>query len=67
MLVGPAKEVSAGAGDHQCCRVLAAVRESQIGRRVAQCFRNAWPRMGREDAPDREDPRYRDPLMSGVP
>ncbi len=29
--VGAAKEVSAGAADHQCCRILTAVRQSQIG------------------------------------
>ncbi len=32
MLVGAAKEVSAGAADHQCCRILTAVRQSRIGR-----------------------------------
>jgi len=32
MLVGAPKEVSAGAADHQCCRILTAVRQSQIGR-----------------------------------
>jgi hypothetical protein len=32
MLVGAAKEVSAGASDHECCRILTAVRQSRIGR-----------------------------------
>jgi hypothetical protein len=34
MLVrGAAKEVSAGAADHRCCRILTAVRQSRIGGR----------------------------------
>jgi hypothetical protein len=32
MLVGAAKEVSAGAADHQCCRILTAIRQSRIAR-----------------------------------
>ena len=32
MLVGAAKEVTAGAADHPCCRILTAVRQSRIGR-----------------------------------
>jgi hypothetical protein len=32
VLVGAANEVSSGAADHQCCRILTTVRQSRIGR-----------------------------------